>query len=154
MAHPPLVAKRGPRPRTIAAGACPDALRPPRSEQRGAPLFEPLLSFCVALRVPGARLLAREPHFGAAPASCSKGDNLCRNERPSSGTDRPGSRRNSRHGRARHPAGSLTLVPLPPLGNVTETRSEPVADGRLRHGSGFLSPTSLPAVDHPTRDLA
>src|SRR3954464_10105734 len=52
---------------TTAAGACLDALQPPPSGQRGAPFFEALLGFCVALRVRGARLLAREPHSAQHP---------------------------------------------------------------------------------------
>src|SRR5580700_3203065 len=41
-------------------------------------------------------------------------------------------------------------------GNVTETRSDRVAPGGVgfRHGSALLPPTSLPAADHPARDLA
>src|SRR5439155_16836859 len=40
-------------------------------------------------------------------------------------------------------------------GIVTETVFERVApQGSFRHGSAFLSPTSLPAANHPARDLA
>src|SRR3954451_1830017 len=64
---PALCYRCVPRPGTTAAGACPDALRPPPSGQRGAPFFEALLGFCVSLRVRGARLLAREPHSAQHP---------------------------------------------------------------------------------------
>jgi len=62
---------------------------------------------------PGAPSGARTP-CGAAPGSCSKGDKSCRNEQPSSGTDRRASRRYNRRGRARDRAGSPPPVPLPP----------------------------------------
>src|SRR5207253_4987086 len=53
--------RRGPHRETTAAGACPDALRPPPSGQRVAPFFEAILGLLIALRVRRARLLAREP---------------------------------------------------------------------------------------------
>src|SRR5436305_8219026 len=98
---------------TTAAGACPDALRPPPSGQRAAPFFEALLGFWVALRVRGARLLAREPHSAQHPRHARRVITFAEMRRDPVAQIGAGPGATAVTVRARDPAGPLPPVPLP-----------------------------------------